>query len=99
MNTIIRTLLLGSALGAGVVQAQSATERPLGSQTRQWVQLQQDPKAQSGEARPMPGEIADEVYKRYVNSFKYPIPEQFKRQPGASGSGSSGGSGDATAAH
>lgn len=97
MNMIIRTLLLGSALTAGVAWAQTAPELPLGSQTHQWVQLQKDPKAQSAEARPMPGEIADEVYKRYVNSFKYPIPEQFKRQPGASGSGS-GGSGDASSA-
>ncbi len=67
------------------------------SQTKAWINLQKDPKLQSTEARPMPGEIADEVYKRYVASFKYPIPEQFKRQStGSGGSGSSGGSNGAT---
>ena len=28
----------------------------------------------------MPGEMADSVYQRYLDSFKQPIPAEFKRQ-------------------
>ena len=41
----------------------------------------------------MPGEVADAVYERSLNSFKHPIPEQFRRQSSGSDSGGQGGSG------
>jgi hypothetical protein len=28
----------------------------------------------------MPGEVADRVYQRYLQSFTHPIPEQFERE-------------------
>lgn len=65
-----------------------------GAETRAWVDLQTSGSAAVGDARPMPGEVADAVYQRYVNSFKHPIPAQFPRTSGGeSGSGSSSGSG------
>lgn len=62
--------------------------------TREWLDLQAAGTAASREARPMPGEVADAVYERYLNSFKHPIPEQFRRQSGGGDSGGGqGGSG------
>lgn len=64
-----------------------------GADTRAWLELQASGSAAVGAAQPMPGEVADLVYQRYLNSFKYPIPDQFRRQGSGSGSGGSGGSG------
>ena len=60
---------------------------------RAWLDLQAAGTAASNEPRPMPGEVADAVHERYLNSFRHPIPEQFRRQSGGSDSGGQGGSG------
>jgi hypothetical protein len=68
--------LLASAQAGG-------TENPLpqlGGDTRAWLALQTDPAAQTPDVRAVPGEVAEQVYQRYINSFKYPIPETFKRE-------------------
>lgn len=51
----------------------------LGGDTRAWLELQTNPAAQATDVRAVPGEVAEQVYQRYINSFKYPIPETFKR--------------------
>ena len=58
-----------------------ASKKPLlGAETRAWVEVQKSGKQASGTPRPMSGDIADSVYKRYADSFKQPIPAEFKRQ-------------------
>lgn len=69
-------------------------DQGFGAETRAWTELQASGSAATGDARPMPGEVADAVYQRYVNSFKHPIPQQFQQTSGSEGSsGSGGGSG------
>lgn len=71
-----------------------ATPLPrIGADTRSWLALQKDAAAQTPDLRPVPGEVAEQVYQRYVDSFKHPIPEEFKRDSFVgNGSGSGGGS-------
>ncbi len=76
--------------GAAAVPGSSVTDSS-GAETRAWVDLQASGSAAVGEARPMPGEVADVVYQRYVNSFKHPIPAQFPRTSGGESGGGSGG--------
>lgn len=76
----IRTLLLASALGLPLALHAAEPEAALGTETKAWVDLQQGGTQAEGATRPMPGEIADNVYQRYVDSFKQPIPGEFKRQ-------------------
>ena len=71
--------------------ADAGTQLPrVGADTRAWLDLQTSAASQVPDVRPVPGEVADQVYQRYVNSFKFPIPEEFKRdkfvQQGGSGS-------------
>lgn len=54
--------------------------KPIGKETKTWIDLQTSGKQASGAPRPMPGEMADNVYQRYLDSFKQPIPAEFKRQ-------------------
>lgn len=68
----------------------SATGAPLGAESQAWLQLQQSGTEASGAARPLPGEIADNIYQRYADSFKLPIPAEFKRQSTGSGDNGSG---------
>jgi hypothetical protein len=68
----------------------------LGTEARAWTDLQKSGRASLGAVRPMPGEVADKVYDRYLQSFGRPIPETFERESfvGAGrGGGSGGGSG------
>lgn len=84
----ILALVMAAATAALPVAAAEA-QKPLGDEAKAWVDLQQSGQQASGAPRPMPGEIADSVYQRYVDSFKQPIPAEFKRQ-------SSGDSGNAS---
>ncbi|WP_051278747.1 DUF3613 domain-containing protein [Solimonas flava] len=59
--------------------AEAAPLPQIGGDTRSWLAMQKDAAAQTPDLRPVPGEIAEQVYQRYVNSFKHPIPEEFKR--------------------
>lgn len=66
---------------AAVTADASASEPGLEApDTRAWLNLQAGGTAAQGAARPLPGEVADAVYQRYLQSFTHPIPEQFKRQ-------------------
>lgn len=62
-------------------------KKPLGAESKAWVELQKSGKQASPVPKPMPGEIADNVYQRYADSFKQPIPAEFKRQSAGDGSG------------
>jgi hypothetical protein len=66
-------LLSGAAL--------AADPAPTGTQTRAWVKLQKSGTEASKAAPPrgLPGEAADRVYQRYLQSFTHPIPERFER--------------------
>lgn len=87
-------LLLALAPLAQAAPTDSAP-RP-GAETRAWLRLQASGTASVSEAQPMPGEVADKVYQRYLNSFGQPIPATFQRDSftggGSSGGGSGGGS-------
>ncbi len=75
-------------LAAAAQAAEPAT--PQGAATQAWVDLQISGSAAPADERPMPGEIADKVYQRYVKSFEKPIPESLKRDNFVSAGGDGG---------
>lgn len=86
-----RTIPLAALALAAPLCAAAADGKPdVGSDTRAWVEFQESGKAAQGEVRPMPGEVADKVYQRYLDSFENQIPEQYERERFVSGG--SGGS-------
>ena len=72
--------------------AQEDTTTTQGASTREWLELQKSGSTASPESRPLPGEAADKVYQRYVDSYGRPLPETFPREGFGAGGGSSGGS-------
>ncbi|MGH8456450.1 MAG: DUF3613 domain-containing protein [Stenotrophobium sp.] len=88
-------LVLACALPFAAFAQSSDSPYHLGDDVRAWTDLQVSGSASLNQPRPMPGEIADEIYDRYLQSFKQPIPEQFGRQSfvGAGGAGGAGGGG------
>ena len=90
MKTLLTTstILLALAVLPLTVTAEDS-KKPLGEESKAWIDLQKSGTQASGAPRPMPGDIADKVYQRYADSFKQPIPAEFKRQ-------STGDSGDAS---
>lgn len=81
MKTI--TLLLLSTVSFAALATELETRSA--AETRSWIELQISGKQAASGPRPMPGEIASNVYQRYVDSFKQPIPAEFKRQSTESG--------------
>ncbi len=78
-----RIMMLVAVLAAGAVHAEDAEAAkavPFGVATRSWTDLQAGGSAASSEARPLPGDAAKNVYERYANSFKQPIPDKFDRE-------------------
>jgi len=69
--------------------APAAATEDFGADTRAWLNLQASNNATMGGSRPMPGEIADQVFARYAKSFTHPIPEYFEREKFVEGGGSS----------
>lgn len=61
-----------------------------GAETRTWLSLQRAGTAASPEARPVPGEVAEQVYLRYLKSFSHPIPERFEVESFSTESSGSG---------
>lgn len=57
-----------------------------GAQTRAWLDLQKSGKAapQTPEG-PQPGEVADRVYQRYLDSYTSKIPDTYPRDSFSSG--------------
>ncbi|HEY0973474.1 MAG TPA: DUF3613 domain-containing protein [Solimonas sp.] len=83
---------VAAALGAGLLMTSAPLsanpgEQPsFGADTRAWVELQRSGAAASPEVQPVPGEVADKVYQRYLKSFDQPIPAEFDRERFVSGS-------------
>ncbi len=84
--SVLAVLSFGAGSALASEEAQPAPR--VGDQTRQWLDLQQSGSAASTVERPMPGEVAAKVTKRYQDSFAYPIPEEFKREGFKTGGGS-----------
>jgi hypothetical protein len=93
MKRLLQKLLIGLALAAPLAALAADPLSPrLGGSTRAWLELQRSGNASLATPRPMPGEVADKVYERYVNSFAHAIPETFSREQFVGGSSSGGGS-------
>jgi hypothetical protein len=92
MKTMLNTLCISGPALLLLVTAAQAAEPPVpqNSDTRAWLDLQISGSAAAQDERPMPGEIADRVYQRYVDSYAQPIPETLKRDNFVS-SGNDGG--------
>lgn len=78
-----RIVLLVMALAAGPLMAGESSNQaspPTGETTRAWLELQRSNNASWGTPRPMPGEVAQRVYERYLQSFEAPIPTEFERE-------------------
>jgi hypothetical protein len=67
-----------------------------GSQTRLWLSTQVSGTNSVTEQRPMPGEVATQVYQRYLNSFTHPIPEHYASESFSAASGGTSGSSSST---
>ena len=63
-----------------------------GGQTDAWLSMQLNPAYTANDPRPIPGEVANRTFVRYLDSFSHPIPEQFERQGFSSSGGGSGSS-------
>jgi Protein of unknown function (DUF3613) len=86
--TVLLPLIL--LLADNPVFAESQPGRSIGVETRSWLELQSSGAAASKNRQTVLGPVADAIYKRYVDSFKHPIPEYYKsEQSGKMGGGSS----------
>lgn len=74
------------------VAAQEEAAPEQGASTREWLELQKSGNTAAPESRPLPGEAADKVYQRYVDSYGRPLPETFPREGFGTGGGSGGAS-------
>ena len=87
-TTVRRLLPLMLALPLVAVAAEAP--QPVGEESKAWLQLQNSGQQAANGPRPMPGEMADHVYQRYLDSFKQPIPAEFKRQSTSDSANGSG---------
>lgn len=86
-----RATLILALLLTGAVQAVETTGMPMsstqaapvvtGSATRTWLELQRSGQS-AAPVRPMSGEAASHVYRRYLRSFDHPLPMFFERESG-----------------
>ena len=82
-------VLAAVSLSAAAEDAVSPQVPQTGEKTRQWLDLQVSGNASLGAVRPMPGDVAEKVYERYLNSFDHPLPEQMQREQFVSEGGGS----------
>ncbi len=75
-------------MSVSVWAADTAPVPQVGERTREWLDLQTSGNASLGAVRPMPGEVADKVYQRYLKSFEQDLPTQFDREKFVSDGGS-----------
>lgn len=76
MKTRIVLLMTLAALSGSALADENRTA--YGDQTHAWLALQKNAENKAP-ARGLPGEAADRVYQRYLQSFTRPIPERFER--------------------
>lgn len=74
--TAVASLIMLCAAEAAF--SDSSRERPVGEETRRWLELQSSGVAASKSRQTVTGPVADAIYRRYVDSFKHPIPEFYK---------------------
>jgi hypothetical protein len=85
-QSITAVLPLILLFGAKTATADLPPGRPVGEETRRWLELQRSGTAASTTRQTVSGPIADAIYQRYVDSFKHPIPEFYQsKQDGDSG--------------
>lgn len=78
--------LVTSSVTVTASAAESTARQAMGTDARQWVDLQISGEAAERSPDGMPGEIAERVWQRYVESFSHPIPEKFEREGFVEGS-------------
>ncbi|MGR8998943.1 MAG: DUF3613 domain-containing protein [Gammaproteobacteria bacterium] len=89
MSQLFKSAALPLILLFGANTAVAATRiGPYGEDVRNWMELQRSGDAASTTRQSISGPVADAIYKRYVESFKHPIPESYSSQQ----NGKSGGS-------
>jgi len=71
-----------------VAFAETSSQRPSGEDTRRWLKLQSSGIAASTSRQTISGPVADAIYRRYLDSFKHPIPEFYKSKQDGEGSSS-----------
>ena len=90
MNKFLMILALTMPFAA-MAEDKDSSNYQLGDEVRAWTDLQKSGAASNKVPQPMPGEIADKVYDRYLKTFDYAIPQSFNRESFVGGGG--GGSG------
>jgi Ni/Co efflux regulator RcnB len=79
-NRLFHCIAAAGCLAAPFAPAQAGEHDAIGEDARRWVDLQKSGEAAERSPDGMPGEIAERVWQRYVESFSYPIPERFERE-------------------
>lgn len=59
----------------------------IGLGTKHWLELQRSGFIASQHRQTVSGPVASEIYQRYVESFKHPIPDLYKSERKSSGGG------------
>lgn len=88
MKKLLMILALAVPFAAVAEDKDKDANYHLGDETRAWTDLQKSGAASNPNVQPMPGEIADKVYDRYLKTFDYAIPKTFERESFATGGGS-----------
>lgn len=85
--TLLSLALLASSLSPALATPPrlGAEAADVGADARAWIDLQKSGTAASATPRPLPGEVADRVYQRWLNSHDQAIPAQFSRESFSSG--------------
>lgn len=78
-NCLFQFIAVASCLAAPFALAQATEREAIGEDARKWIDLQVSGDAAERSPDGMPGEVAERVWQRYVESFSYPIPERFER--------------------
>jgi len=90
MNKLLMIIALTMPFAA-MADDKDTTQYHLGDEVHAWTDLQKSGAASNPNPQPMPGEIADKVYDRYLKTFDYVIPQSFERASFVGGGGGSGG--------
>lgn len=78
--------LLFSACALAAANAHGGDVNDVGQSVHQSLEMQRSGR-QSVAVHPMLKDVADRTYERYLESFTYPIPEQFERDESFSSDG------------
>lgn len=76
-NTLV-SALLGLFLATGAAAAAEPHEH--GEETRRWLEIQRDGQAASPHRQTVSGPAAQMIHKRYLESFRHPVPVFFEER-------------------